>query len=235
MRIFITGATGFVGSAVVRELIGAGHRVLGMARSDAGAAAVVAAGAEVHRGELDDLDSLRRGTADADAVIHTAFIHDFAQPGSGRSSFKDACDVDARAIEAMGSALAGSNRHFIVTSGTPGVGGRLATESDAPSPNVPRVSEQTALQFAERGVRIAVLRLPRCVHAAGGPFGFGTPMIAIATKTGVSAYVGDGAHRWCAVHCLDAARLYRIVVDKSVTGAFHAVGDEGVAQRAIAD
>jgi nucleoside-diphosphate-sugar epimerase len=235
MRIFITGATGFVGSAVVRELIAVGHHVVGMARSDPGAAAVAAAGAEVHRGDLEDLESLRRGATGADVVIHTAFVHDFASPGSGRASFKTACDVDARAIEAMGTALAGSNRHFVVTSGTPGVGGRVATEADVPPGTIPRVSEQTALAFVDRGVRVAVLRLPRCVHAPGGPYGFGTPMIEIARKTGVSAYVGDGAQRWCAVHRLDAARLYQIVVEKGVTGAFHAVGEEGISQRAIAE
>ncbi len=235
MRIFITGATGFVGSAVVRELLGAGHHIVGMARSDAGAQAVTAAGAEVHRGDLEDLDSLRRGAAGADAVIHTAFIHDFAQPGSGRASFKAACDIDARAIEAIGGALVGSNRQFVVTSGTPGVVGRVAIEADVPPATIPRVSEQTALQFADRGVRIAVLRLPRCVHAPGGPYGFGTPMIEIATRTGVSAYVGDGAHRWCAVHRLDAAPLYKIVVERGLTGAFHAVGEEGISQRAIAE
>ncbi|HEX4453001.1 MAG TPA: SDR family oxidoreductase [Kofleriaceae bacterium] len=235
MRIFITGATGFVGSAVVRELLGAGHHVVGMARSDAGAAAVTASGAEVHRGDLDDLESLRRGTAGADVVIHTAFVHDFAQPGSGRASFKAACDIDARAIEAMGTALVGSNRQLVVTSGTPGIAGRLAIETDAPPATIPRVSEQTAMQFAERGVRVAVLRLPRCVHAAGGPYGFGSPMIEIATRSGVSAYIGDGAHRWCAVHRLDAARLYGIVVERGLTGAFHAVGEEGIAQRSIAE
>jgi len=235
MRIFVTGASGFIGSAVVRELLGAGHQVLGMVRSDAGAAAVAAAGAEVHRGNLDDLDSLRRGAAKADVVIHTAFVHDAVNAGSGRASFQDACDIDARAIEALGSALVGSNRHLLVTSGTPGVGGHVATEEDASPRTFPRVSEQTALPFAERGVRVALVRMPRCVHAPGGPYGFGTAMIGVAAKAGVSAYVGEGAHRWCAVHVNDAARLYAMVVDKGVTGAVHAVGEEGIPQRTIAD
>lgn len=235
MRIFITGANGFVGSAVVRELIGAGHAVLGLARSDVAAEAVAALGAEVHRGELDDADSLRRGATSVDCVIHTAFHHDRANPGSGRSSFKASCDLDARAVTALGEALAGANKHLVVTSGTPSPPGRPALETDSPPTMIPRISEQTAQAFVDRGVRVTAVRLPRCVHVAGGPYGFTTVMRDIAAKTGVSAYVGDGSSRWCAVHRDDAARLYRLVVEKPATGTFHAIGEQGVPQRAIAE
>lgn len=235
MRIFVTGASGFIGSAVVRELLGAGHHVLGMVRSDPGAAVVKAAGAEVHRGDLVDLESLRRGAASADVVIHTAFVHDALSAGSGRAGFQQACEIDARAIETLGNALAGTSRHLVVTSGTPPVPGHVATEEDAAPSTFPRRSEQTALPFAERGVRVAFVRMPRCVHAPGGPWGFGTVMVAIAANTGVSAYVGEGRHRWCAVHVEDAARLYATVVAKGVTGAVHAVGEEGIPQRTIAE
>lgn len=235
MQIFVTGASGFIGSAVVRELLGAGHHVLGMVRSDAGAAAVAAAGAEVHRGDLLDLDSLRRGAANAEVVIHTAFVHDAVSAGSGRAGFQEACEIDARAIDALGNALVGTNRHLVVTSGTPPVPQHVATEEDAAPRTFPRVSEATALPFADRGVRVSLVRMPRCVHAPGGPYGFGTVMVAIAARTGVSAYVGEGTHRWCAVHVKDAARLYAIVVEKGVTGAVHAVGEEGIPQRTIAE
>ncbi|MFT3696832.1 MAG: SDR family oxidoreductase [Kofleriaceae bacterium] len=235
MRIFITGANGFVGSAIVRELIGAGHAVLGLARSDAAAASVAALGAEVHRGELADDESLRRGAASADCVIHTAFHHDRANPGSGRANFQASCDLDARAVRAMGDALVGSNKHLVVTSGTPSPTGRAALETDPPPTMIPRISEQTAHAFVDRGVRVTAVRLPRCVHVAGGPYGFTTVMMDIAARTGVSAYVGDGASRWCAVHRDDAARLYRIVVEKPATGTLHAIGEQGVPQRAIAE
>jgi nucleoside-diphosphate-sugar epimerase len=233
MRIFVTGATGFVGSAIVQELINAGHHVIGLVRSDAGATSLAAAGAEVHRGDLDDLESLRSGAANSDAVIHTAFNHDF-------SKYVANCEADRQAIEALGDALAGSAKLLIVTSGVgmansaPGV---LATENDLPASSkvVPRAaSEEAAASVAGRGVRVAIVRLPQ-VHDTVKQ-GLISYAIQVAREKGVSAYVGDGLGRWPAAHRMDTGRLYRLALEKADAGdRFHAVAEEGVPVREIAE
>lgn len=232
MRIFVTGATGFIGSAIVPELINAGHEVLGLTRSEAGAKSLTAAGAQVHRGDLNDFDSLRKGAAMSDGVIHTAFIHDF-------SRFQEVCEIDRRAIEALGSALAGSDRPLLVTSGTAianGAPGHPATEQDASDSSqvIPRASEQAAASVSAKGVRVGVVRLPQ-VHNTLKQ-GLVTYAIELARQKGVSAYVGDGQNRWPAVHVLDAARLYRLALEKLEANArYHAVAEEGVPMREIAE
>lgn len=229
MRVFITGAAGFIGTATTQELIANGHQVVGLARSDDNAKALRRLGAEVHRGDLEDLDSLRRGAQATDGTIHLAFIHDF-------SKFAQNGQIDKRAIEAMGDVLAGSNKPFIVTSGTLLVApGRHATEEDPIAPGLPRVSEAAGLAFAARGVRAMAVRLPQ-VHGADGKCGLVTWLLNIAREKGVSGYIGDGGNRWSGAHRLDVARLYRLALEKGEAGrSYHAVADEGVTARDIAE
>jgi len=242
MRVFVTGASGWIGSAVVPALIGAGHQVVGLARSDASAAALAAGGAAVQRGTLDDLDSLHRAAAASDGVIHLAFKHDIAFSGD----FQGAADADRRAVETFGAALAGSDRPFVIASGTLGIApGRVAAESDGQSPDPAMFAQggpamrlataQVTLALASRGVRSSVLRLPPTVHGDGDN-GFMTTLVGIARRTGVSGYIGDGSSRWPAVHRLDAARLFLLGLEAAPAGSvLHAVADEGVAVRAIAE
>lgn len=231
MRVFVTGATGFIGSAVVRELIDHGHQVVGLARSDQAAAALDAAGAQAHRGALDDLDSLRSAAAAADGVIHTAFIHDF-------SRMQSAAQIDRAAIEALGATLEGSDRPFVITSGTALIRpGHVVTEEDEPEvAGHPRLgTEQVVNEMAGRGVRTSIVRPGASVHGEGD-HGFVPVLIDIARTKGVSAYIGDGANRWPAVHRLDAAPIYRLALENASAGSvFHAVADEGVPAREIAE
>jgi nucleoside-diphosphate-sugar epimerase len=236
MRVFVTGASGWIGSALVPELIGAGHKVVGLARSDASAATLATAGVEVQRGSLDDLDRLREAAAASDGVIHTAFKHDIAFSGD----YQGAADADLRAIETIGGALAGSERPFVIASGTacltPGVVGTEEDSGDPGSAAAGRLpSERTALSLASQGVRSSAVRLPPTVHGHGD-HGFLATLIGIARDRGVSGYVGDGSGRWPAVHRLDAARLFRLPLESAPAGSvLHAVDDEGVATCAIAE
>jgi nucleoside-diphosphate-sugar epimerase len=227
MRFFVTGAAGFIGSAVVHELLTHGHQVVGLARSDANVKRLGELGAAVHRGSLEDLDSLRRGAAESDGVIHTAFIHDFR-------NYAASAVVDARAIEALGETLAGSNRPLVVTGGVVRVPGQTATEATPAEPGAPRVSEASVMPFASRGVRAVLVRLPPTVHGAGD-HGFVPELIRIARESQVAGFIGDGSNRWPAVHRLDAARAFRLAAERAPAGTrVHAIAEEGVTTRAIA-
>ena len=230
MKVFVTGASGFIGSATVRELLAAGHQVIGLARSDKSAASVAAMGAEVLRGDLDDLDSLRRGAADSDGVIHTAYMH-------GSTDFAKVSQADRRAIETIGAALAGSDRPFVVSGGTPGlVDGHVVTEDEkAPVATIPRFSESAALSLTPQRVRVSVIRLPRSVHGEGDYHGFVPRLISLARAKGVAGYPGDGSYCWPAVHRLDAVRLFRLALESAPAGTrLHAVGDDAIPVREIA-
>lgn len=231
MRVFVTGATGFIGAATVPELLAAGHSVVGLARSEASEKALASMGAQAHRGSLEDLESLKRAAAGADGVIHLGFIHDF-------SKFAENGQIDKRAIEAMGDALEGTNKPLVVTSGVALLAeGRLAMEDDVAraGDGIPRVSEAAAFAFVPHGVRAMAVRLPQ-VHGGEGKAGFVRYLYDVARKKRLSAYVGDGSNRWSAAHRRDVARLYRLALEKGVAGAaYHAVADEAVPVRAIAE
>lgn len=237
MRIFVTGASGWIGSAVVPELIGAGHQVVGLARSDTSATALTAAGAEVVRGTVDDLDLLRDAAAASDGVIHLAFKHDIAFSGD----FQGAAEADRRAVDVFGEALAGSDRPFVLASGLAGLApGRVATERDRAafdgSPvSIRATTAQEVLAFASRGIRSSVVRLSPTCHGEGDN-GFMATLVAIAREKGVSGYIGDGANRWPAVHRLDAAHLFRLAAEQAPAGSvLHGVAEEGVAIRDVAE
>jgi nucleoside-diphosphate-sugar epimerase len=226
MNIFVTGAAGFIGSAVVQELLHAGHQVTGLARSDASAKAIADAGATVHRGSLEDLDGLTRGAAESDGVIHTAFIHDF-------SRYAASVEVDRRAIEALGVALVGSNRPLVVAAGVQPNPAGVATE-DLADPHFPRRSEVTALAFADRGVRVSVVRLPHSVHGPGD-HAFVPELIRLAKEKQVSGFVGEGHNRWPAVHRLDAAKVFRLAMERAHPGQrVHAIAEQGITALEIA-
>jgi nucleoside-diphosphate-sugar epimerase len=231
MRIFVTGASGWIGSAVVPELLNAGHQVLGLARSDTAAASVAGLGAEVQRGDLDDLDSLRAGAAASDGVVHLGYSHDF-------SRMEAAAQTDLAAINAIGAELEGTGRPFVIASGVLGlVSGRVATERDVPDRGIhPRIAGvQAAMSFTTRGVRSSSVRFAPTVHGPGD-HGFVATLVGIAREKGVSGYIDDGSNRWPAVHRLDAANLVRRAVDEAPAGAaLHATAEEGVPTRAIAD
>src|SRR6202789_3601721 len=228
MRVFVTGAAGFIGSEVVPELIGAGHSVLGLARNDANAKRLAELGAEIHRGDLTDLTSLRTGAEKADAVIHLAFIHDF-------SKFEENCAIDKAAIEAIGAVLAGTQKPLLTTGGLALMAdGRSATEDDQPSPRLPRASEAATDALAERGIRASTGRLPQ-VHDPVKQ-GLITYVVQIAREKGVSPYIGEGKNRWPAAHVTDVARLYKLALEKGETGKkYHAVAEEGVTMREVAE
>jgi nucleoside-diphosphate-sugar epimerase len=233
MRVFVTGATGWIGSVVVRELLSGGHRVTGLARSDGSAARVTAAGAEVFRGSLEDADGLRAAAAEADGVIHAGYVHDFSPAGDPAA----AAALDGRVIAAFGEALAGTGKPLVVASGlpVPPAGGIATEEVRSENPAHPRVSEPAALAVASRGVRASVVRLPPSVHGEGDPW-FIPIFISVARKTGISAYIGDGANVWPAVHRVDAARLFRLALEQAPAGTLlNAVADEGVPFREIAE
>lgn len=229
MRVFVTGAAGFIGTETTKELIANGHRVVGLARSDDNTRTLEQLGAEVRRGSLQDLESLRSGARDADAVIHLAFIHDFAR-------FAENGAIDKAAIEAMGDVLVGTSKPFIVTSGTGLVAPNVVITEDMrreSSPRVPRVSEQAGLAYATRGVRAMAIRLPQ-VHGAPGKAGLISYLVEGARKKGAAAYVGEGTERWAAAHRQDVARLYRLALEKGTADAiYHAVGEEGVPMREV--
>ena len=236
MRVFVTGASGWVGSHVVKELLSHGHTVVGLARSEENAAALKAAGAEVHRGSLEDAQSIREGARTCDGVIHCGFVHDFAR-------FEQSCATDRQVVHTVGDALAGSGKPFIATFGTLGTlvtpAGRTGTEED---PNqtegmmgMRAVNEENVLALAAKGVRASLIRLPPTVHGTGD-HGFVPTLISFARKNGVAAYIGEGRNRWPAVHVKDAARLYRLALEKGQAGSrFHAIADEGVPTRDIAE
>jgi len=233
MKVFLTGATGFVGSAIARELLGSGHEVVGLARNDANADLLATAGVKAHKGELTDTAALVAGARACDGVIHTAFIHDF-------SKFEENVEIDRRAVEAMAAALEGSDKPFVITSGTALLSfhapGQLATEEGTPPPTAPRAASEAIVMAASgRGVRGSVVRLSPSTHGAGD-HGFAPRLIDIARSKGFAAYIGEGANRWPAVHRFDAARLFRLALEKAAPGSrLHGAAEEGVPMRAIAE